>query len=437
MELTPTLGEMSGCVGVGCASSLVSGEDAGRSRVHVAISRSDGSVSVSDVRLSAGAAADDDDDDDGSGSGSSNSGSRRRRRRDRAEEDETSSSLILLSMIRSRYYRNGGVGGGVGGFGEEEKGAAAGAVDGAARSVMASVLNMEGDEISERVLHAFGDDDDDGDGKDDDGDEDELRGVLRAARSVLSGRSDAVLLVPEDRPDSTTTMTAMSPHTILPPDPIIFPGSFNPPHAGHVALADAARRAMGRKRDEEFRHGEEERRRHRVEFGGGTEEFMMSALDYHDVKRGPPGILFEISLTNPDKDPISADEASKRVRLFLQRLEGEETEEKTKTTHPRMDWGVLLTSSPLFVQKAETVAECLSERGGKSANGGRKTSSRTRKMTFVIGADTMVRIVDPKYYGNSRDDMLEAVRDMGNRGVHFVAGGRLEQNKGKGKEDEG
>jgi len=232
-------------------------------------------------------------------------------------------------------------------------------------------------------------------------------------------------------------MTAMSPHTILPPDPIIFPGSFNPPHAGHVALADAARRAMGRKRDEEFRHGEEERRRHRVEFGGGTEEFMMSALDYHDVKRGPPGILFEISLTNPDKDPISADEASKRVRLFLQRLEGEETEEKTKTTHPRMDWGVLLTSSPLFVQKAETVAECLSERGGKSANGGRKTSSRTRKMTFVIGADTMVRIVDPKYYGNSRDDMLEAVRDMGNRGVHFVGGGRLEQNKGKGKEDEG
>jgi hypothetical protein len=48
-------------------------------------------------------------------------------------------------------------------------------------------------------------------------------------------------------------------------------------------------------------------------------------------------------------------------------------------------------------------------------------------MGFVIGTDTMVRILNPKYYGNSEENMLEAVREMGRAGVHFVVGGRLEQ----------
>lgn len=50
-----------------------------------------------------------------------------------------------------------------------------------------------------------------------------------------------------------------------------------------------------------------------------------------------------------------------------------------------------------------------------------------RQMAFVIGTDTMVRILNPKYYGNSKDAMLEAVRDMKRNGVRFVVGGRLKQ----------
>ena len=46
---------------------------------------------------------------------------------------------------------------------------------------------------------------------------------------------------------------------------------------------------------------------------------------------------------------------------------------------------------------------------------------------FIIGTDTMVRILNPKYYGNSQQAMLEAVRDMKRHGVHFVVGGRLQQ----------
>jgi hypothetical protein len=48
-------------------------------------------------------------------------------------------------------------------------------------------------------------------------------------------------------------------------------------------------------------------------------------------------------------------------------------------------------------------------------------------MTFVIGADTMIRILNPKYYGDSFDAMLAAVRNMRDNGVHFVVGGRVEQ----------
>jgi hypothetical protein len=46
-------------------------------------------------------------------------------------------------------------------------------------------------------------------------------------------------------------------------------------------------------------------------------------------------------------------------------------------------------------------------------------------MAFCIGTDTMVRILNPKYYGGSKDAMLKAVRNM--KGVHFCVGGRLQQ----------
>jgi hypothetical protein len=43
------------------------------------------------------------------------------------------------------------------------------------------------------------------------------------------------------------------------------------------------------------------------------------------------------------------------------------------------------------------------------------------------GTDTMVRIIDPKYYGHSQSNMIAALEDMKRKGVHFIVGGRLEQ----------
>ena len=43
---------------------------------------------------------------------------------------------------------------------------------------------------------------------------------------------------------------------------------------------------------------------------------------------------------------------------------------------------------------------------------------------FVIGWDTAVRLVDPRYYGDSEDAMLGALADMWSRGCRFLVAGR-------------
>jgi len=127
--------------------------------------------------------------------------------------------------------------------------------------------------------------------------------------------------------------------------------------------------------------------------------------------------LFEMSLTNADKPPMETSEASRRVSLF-----GELTTQE-EITMPK-DWGVLLTSAPLFIDKVRLFKKYLAPSGATFLPGSSK-----RLMTFVIGTDTMVRIINPKYYSNAYENMIEAVREMGEEGVHFVVGGRLEQVK--------
>jgi hypothetical protein len=77
------------------------------------------------------------------------------------------------------------------------------------------------------------------------------------------------------------------------------------------------------------------------------------------------------------------------------------------------DLGVILTNAPLFLQKTCLLEEVLKESGSPFSN---------QKMTFVLGTDTLVRIINPKYYDNSFENVK-----MKEKGVHFIVGGRLEQ----------
>lgn len=95
---------------------------------------------------------------------------------------------------------------------------------------------------------------------------------------------------------------------------------------------------------------------------------------------------YEISITNPDKPALRADVVRKRIAQFSP----EET--------------VLITSAPLFSKKADLFPNA----------------------KFVIGVDTALRLVAPKYYGGE-EGMTTALVDLKSRGCKFLVAGRLEQ----------
>jgi Cytidylyltransferase-like len=179
--------------------------------------------------------------------------------------------------------------------------------------------------------------------------------IEAAAERVLSGQDKVVLIRPND--DHTDFEVLHSAHLLQ--HSLIFPGSFNPPHRGHVALARAS----------------------------------ADAMDRCDM------VYFEISITNPDKPSIPAAEVATRVLQFLD-LDNNSTN--------GYNWGILLTDAPLFVQKATILAP------------------RYGHLTFAIGSDTLVRLIDPKYYNDSPLQMLTVLHSMN---CNYIVGGRVQQQK--------
>ena len=101
--------------------------------------------------------------------------------------------------------------------------------------------------------------------------------------------------------------------------------------------------------------------------------------------------VFEISVTNVDKAPLNSEEVSRRISQFNQK----ET--------------VFLTSAPLFSEKSEIF----------------------KNSTFIIGNDTAVRLIDPKYYKNSVDRMCESLTKIQDNGCDFLVAGRLQDSQFK------
>lgn len=125
----------------------------------------------------------------------------------------------------------------------------------------------------------------------------------------------------------------------------ILSGSFNPLHVAHKGLADAAAKILD------------------------------------------GDVYFELPIRNAEKPPLDFFSIEDRRRQF--------------TTRP-----VALTTSPLFVQKAELFPNT----------------------TFVIGMDTATRILDPRFYNDSADQMREALRVIYRHGCRFLVAARLRAN---------
>ena len=417
---------MAQCAGVGCASALVSeGRPDKSSRAHVVVMRSDGRTVQRDVVLSKEQQQAKGDGNEDVASKSNSNG-----RRTRREEDELVGGVILSSVMESATS-------GAQSMAAEDQG-----LDREGDNVQTVAVNNEGNASTNNVVEG-------------------------AAESIVTGQIDAVVLVPgsdDDTPKSSFTALC---HPVLPPDPLIFPGSYNPPHIGHVALAQAAVKTMMRKRAEE-------RKNKAMRSSVATEDIVSSwgklsstvsdrsegkmptlaplssfieasthgsvweAADHEgddESQWSQPTVLFEMSLTNADKPPMEVSEATRRINMFDCCLDAGGAGESMPDVSMPDDWGILLTSAPLFVQKVGILGQYVAPSSASvpflDESGAAKAR---RKMTFIIGTDTMVRIINPKYYGDSIDGMLAAVREMGEAGVHFVVGGRLEQGKGEDEE---
>ena len=156
--------------------------------------------------------------------------------------------------------------------------------------------------------------------------------------------------------------------------------------------------------------------------------------------------MFELSITNADKPAMDPAEVSRRVSQFrdvLYQSSNNNNNNNNKSNDLRdvnidtsddqgiPEWGILLTSAPLFADKVRMLRKyappSLQYSSLETATSANTTTTKSSpRWSFVIGTDTMVRVLNPKYYNNDYDSMLEAQRSMG---ADFVVGGRLEQTK--------
>ena len=95
-------------------------------------------------------------------------------------------------------------------------------------------------------------------------------------------------------------------------------------------------------------------------------------------------VHFELSLTNVDKAALTQQEVRRRISLLTQA-------------------SVLLTNAPRFVDKARLFPGCW----------------------FVVGFDTALRIMEPRYYDESVRRRDDALRQMQSCGIRFLVAGRL------------
>jgi hypothetical protein len=99
-------------------------------------------------------------------------------------------------------------------------------------------------------------------------------------------------------------------------------------------------------------------------------------------------VAFELAAINVDKPPLATELILERISQFAGR------------------WPVLVSNAPTFIEKARLYPGA----------------------TFVVGYDTAERILHPRYYQNSYENMLSALTEIRERGCRFLVAGRIDRN---------
>jgi hypothetical protein len=97
-------------------------------------------------------------------------------------------------------------------------------------------------------------------------------------------------------------------------------------------------------------------------------------------------VAFELSIANVDKPELSPDELARRLEQFRGR-------------HP-----IYVSRAATFRMKAALFPGCV----------------------FVVGADTVVRLISPRYYGDDPTGVVRALDEIRSHGGRFFVGGRVD-----------
>ena len=103
------------------------------------------------------------------------------------------------------------------------------------------------------------------------------------------------------------------------------------------------------------------------------------------TERKKQAVCFELPLVNAAKATIDFEEAIRRARQFIGKGD------------------IILSLSPLFYEKATIFPDSM----------------------FVVGADTAVRLVEKRFYGDSAEAMLTSFKALRSSGCSFIVAGRL------------
>jgi nicotinic acid mononucleotide adenylyltransferase len=99
-------------------------------------------------------------------------------------------------------------------------------------------------------------------------------------------------------------------------------------------------------------------------------------------------VAFELTAINADKPPLAEADLLRRCRQFAGRP-------------------VAVSNAATFVEKSRLFPG----------------------VTFVVGADTALRVVQPRFYGGSAGAMDEALREIGAHGCRFLVAARENQQR--------
>jgi nicotinamide mononucleotide (NMN) deamidase PncC len=99
-------------------------------------------------------------------------------------------------------------------------------------------------------------------------------------------------------------------------------------------------------------------------------------------------VAYELPIINADKPVLTELQVRLRVSQFA-------------------DWGTLiLTKAPTFSKKAVILPQ----------------------RTFIVGVDTAIRIIDPRFYGDTQESLKKALSEFQEQGCHFLVAGRHDGN---------